>query len=403
MSVLLCQRWAAPALVVLAAACGTDPVSPSVESSFVLTPGAGDGQIGRADRPLASPLEVTVTRDGRPAAGVSVIWHTVDGILEPGGSTDDRGVATAVWTLPRRPGNMRATARIDQSSTSPAVFRSEARLPALQKVAGDRQVGTVAEDLPEQLAVQVTWEGQPLAGESVTFSFLPLPVTTGPDGIAEATWKAGIVAGQSEATARISGLQSPSVRFSATLIPGPLATLELRAAVPGDALYWAHGSPLRFFVSAMDAYRNLIADVPHTWSLVAGTGTIVGTSATELGYGYVEVTPAADYAGDIRVRAASNGVEVTSNPSRFAHFLFADPAGWGDVVGPPGVAVPVGTTVRWAHLGYEEHRLAPKGGFVSGILTAHGSVFEQSFTTAGVHHWICVVHDWETFTIEVTP
>lgn len=391
------------AALALTASCGTDPADPFVPPapSFTMTPESGSEQAGRAEQPLPAPLQVRVRRDGVPAAGIPVMWHTLDGSLAPSGVTDAEGLAVAAWTLPPRGGRMRASARIEQNAEA-VVFYAESGLPRILKLAGDKQTAAAGTALPQTLQVQVTWEGEPLAGEEVRWSFHPTPVLTGPDGIASATWSVGGTAGEQQASAVVGRLRNPIVYFTATVTPGPVASIEMHRAWE-DVRYWTHGSQIRFFVTARDAYGNTVADAPLTWSLAAGTGEHAGTGTSVGGMAYVDVTPAADYFGDIRVRAAANGIEVVSEPSRHAHFIFADPTGWGDIVYPSSITVRSGTTVRWAHLGLEEHRVGPKGSIPNFILSQYGSVVERPFTTPGVIEWSCAVHEWESFTIVIEP
>ena len=391
------------AALALTASCSTDSVDPSAPPapSFAITPESGSEQAARAEQPLPAPIQVRVRRDGVPVAGIQVMWHTLDGSLAPSGVTDAEGLAAAAWTLPPRGGRVRATARIEENA-EPVVFFAEALLPRLLKVGGDKQTTAAGQALPQPLQVQVTWEGEPLAGEEVRWSFHPTPVLTGPDGIASVAWPVGGAAGDQQASAMVGRLRNPVVYFTATVTPGPVASIEMQPAW-GNVRYWTHGSQVRFFVTARDAYGNAVDDAPVTWSLAAGAGEHVGASAGFGGMAYVDVTPAADYFGDIRVRAAANGVEAISDPSRHAHFVFANPTGWGDVANPSSITVRSGTTVRWAHLGSEEHRVGPRGSIPNFILSQYGGLVERPFTTPGVIEWSCAVHEWESFTIVIEP
>jgi hypothetical protein len=399
-------RAAFASLTILAAACGGDPVGPLAApgaSSLVLTPVSGADQVGLAARPLAGPLQVRVEHGGAPAAGVQVVWHTTNGSLEPSGVTDARGTATAVWTLPPREGSVRATARL--AGQEAIVFRAEAQFPEVQVAGGNGQEGTVGEVLAQPLQVQVTWQGEPLPGEAVRWSFLTAPVLTGADGIASAIWTLPTTAGTSRATATIGNQQEPMAYFTATGAPGPVARLESAESQSMEPQFdngngtWSHISGFRFHVYARDAYGNLIKGLPVAWSIVTGEGTSEGTGTDDGGLAYVSVTPAAGYAGDIRVRAVAGGAEVLSDAYHYAHFILR---------GEPGepvtsaVTVTPGTTVRWVLYGSDPHLLGPPGG-ATARLEYWGAVVAQPFTVIGVHEWVCANHGQEKFTIVVAP
>jgi hypothetical protein len=402
-------RAALASFALVAVSCSTDPVGPpgTPEPSFVLTPASGGGQTGRADRPLASPLRVAVTRDGAPAAGVPVVWYTEDGIVQPSGVTDAQGIATAAWTLPRRAGPVNATARIDGAAAVPAHFRAEAWFPEIEKVSGDRQTGVVGETLPEPFQVRVTRHGVPLAGEPVRWSFLPDPVLTGPDGIASAVFPVGGLAGFRVATVKIDLLMSPSTYFTATATPGPLASVRIepiRVIWGGSATYWSQGIPLDFSVTAYDSHGNALKDVPIAWSITGGSGTLGATVVTGLeGRVAVRVTPEEGYRGEIAVRAAADGIEPASLPYRYTHFMILDGDGWGDYLDRSSVNVERGEVVRWVNEGLETHALAPATVSEAATVLLPGATFERAFTADGSHEWICTHHDWEKFTITVAP
>ena len=409
MSRLRPLRAALAAFALLAVSCSTDPVGPpgAPEPSFVLTPMSGGGQTGRADRLLASPLRVAVTRDGAPAAGVQVTWYTEDGIVQPSGVTDAEGIATAAWTLPRRAGPVNTTARIDGAAAIPAHFRAEAWFPEIEKVSGDRQTGVVGETLPEPFQVRVTRDGVPLAGEPVRWSFLPDPVLTGPDGIAAAAFPVGGLAGFRVATVKIDLLVSPSTYFTATAHPGPLASVRIeriRAVWGGSATYWSQGMPLDFSVTAYDAYGNALKDVPIAWSITGGSGTLGATVVTGAeGRVAVRATPEEHHRGEIAVRAAADGVEPASAPYLYTHFIILDADGWGDYLNRSSVTVDQGEAVRWVNEGIETHAVMPATGGEAATILLPGAVVARTFAAAGTYEWICTHHDWERFTITVAP
>ncbi len=397
-------RAGAAGFVLLLAAC-SDPAGPpdAPPADLTLSPGSGGNQDGRADRPLPEPLQVRVLRDGEPAAGVPIAWHTTDGALESSGATDAEGFATAVWTLPRRGGPAVARAQLANDEGTPVFFRAQAWLPELEIVGGDAQRGTVGEPLSQPLEVRVTREGIPLAGEAVEFSFLSVPVFTGPDGLASASWTLTTVAGTKYGSARIAGLPDPAASFSATAIAGPLMRLDMNLAA-NSLRFWSTGSKLVVHVAARDTYGNLIRNVPVSWSLTSGKGTLAapGISGPEA-TAFVEVTAGDDYAGDISVQAVAVGAEAVSAQYQYSHFMFYGSGWWYDWLSESTITVTPGATVRWVHNGVDPHVIGPAGGAADGMLLQRGAVVERSFSTAGVHTWICTQHDWETFTIVVSP
>ena len=92
---------------------------------------SGTGQGGAPAEPLAEPLVVRVTRDGQPAAGVSVAFQASAGQLDADArTTDAAGRAEVRWTLPADGGAIagaRVTAQV-AGSAAPAVTFAARRL-----------------------------------------------------------------------------------------------------------------------------------------------------------------------------------------------------------------------------------------------------------------------------------
>jgi plastocyanin len=60
---------------------------------------SGDKQVGVAGKPLEQDFRALVTRDGKPAAGVTVYWTTMQGSLNPTtGVTGADGISASRWT-----------------------------------------------------------------------------------------------------------------------------------------------------------------------------------------------------------------------------------------------------------------------------------------------------------------
>jgi plastocyanin len=368
---------------------------------------SGSGQEGRADRQLALPLQVRVSRDGLPVGGIEVAWETEDGALAATGASDADGLASARWTLPPRNGQVQARARLTDPDGAEAVFTAVAWFPLIEKVSGDLQTGTVGETLPHPLQVRVTRNGAPLFGERVQWSFLPEGVLSGPDGIASVPWTLGSSAGSELATVKIDLMVGPAAFFTAIANPGPLAVLRLepvKSFMGGSATYWAPALPLNFRITAEDAYGNSLKDIPVAWSISGGTGHAGAVAVTGFeGNVAVEVTPEAGHRGAITVSAVADGAEPASVAYRHADFIFLDADGWGDYLNTNSVTVEPGATIRWFNEGLEAHSLAPAAAAETATVIARGALFEHAFAGAGTYEWTCTRHDWEKFTIIVGP
>ena len=61
--------------------------------------GSGDKQVGVAGKPLDQDFRARVTRDGKPAEGVTVYWTTGQGSMNPTSDlTDADGISSSRWT-----------------------------------------------------------------------------------------------------------------------------------------------------------------------------------------------------------------------------------------------------------------------------------------------------------------
>lgn len=86
----------------LVAACGAGdrqapgPVDLIIEKAPT---NSGNKQVGVAGHPLDRDFRARVTRDGKPAEGVTVYWTTMQGSLSPvTGLTDADGISASRWT-----------------------------------------------------------------------------------------------------------------------------------------------------------------------------------------------------------------------------------------------------------------------------------------------------------------
>jgi plastocyanin len=86
----------------LLGACGPEDRQAPSTADFVIDKApevSGDKQVGVAGEPLPEDLRARVTRDGRPAAGVTVYWTTMQGTMDPPEAvTDAEGISGSRWT-----------------------------------------------------------------------------------------------------------------------------------------------------------------------------------------------------------------------------------------------------------------------------------------------------------------
>jgi plastocyanin len=110
-------------------ACGSEDRQAPTIADFVLEKAPidhGDEQVGIAGQPLEQDLRARVTRDGKPAEGVTVYWTTMQGTMNPATDlTDADGISGSRWT------------------TDGSVYTQQEAFASLEPVTGPRAPGTV--------------------------------------------------------------------------------------------------------------------------------------------------------------------------------------------------------------------------------------------------------------------
>ncbi len=106
----------------------------------------------------------------------------------------------------------------DDTSPNPSRVITKA-----QTKSGDQQTGSVGVALIDELRVQVTLNGEPEAGVTVTWSTAtgtldPTSSQTDANGIAVTSWTLGPTAGSQTATATLSGATGSPLSFTATAV-----------------------------------------------------------------------------------------------------------------------------------------------------------------------------------------
>jgi endoglucanase len=178
--------------------------------------------------PLADTIAVKVLdRNGNPVPGVAVRFAVTagGGSVSPGSATSDQqGMARAVWTLGMQPGPNTLTASVERGA-DPVQFSATARWGPERQVAvvsGSAQRMPRGCALPEPLLVRVTEaQGAPVSGAKVFFAagegarVAPEVASTDAQGIARAIWTLGATPGEQRATASIATEGRPTATFMA--------------------------------------------------------------------------------------------------------------------------------------------------------------------------------------------
>lgn len=237
--------------------------------------------------PVAPAVRVTDPH-GYPVQGVRVDWTIEAGqgeLRQPYSFTNSSGIATNLWRLGTQAGVQVLRASILGGSKS--VTLSAEALPdepaQLRIISGDAQQGSVTETLAEPFLVRVEdVHGNPVPGTVVRWT-----VTSGSgklsrslsatdvDGHATSTLALGTEAGEVTVEARLDEVGSVSpVVFKTFANPGPVAEL---VRVSGDGQLGFEGDTLAesLVVQVLDAHGNAIPEVPLSWRVGAGTGTIL--------------------------------------------------------------------------------------------------------------------------------
>jgi plastocyanin len=282
------------------------------------------------------------------------------------------------------------------------------------KVSGDEQVAIVGQALTDPLVVQVTSDGAPSAGTTVTWSTTspggaldPSSSVTDANGMASTGWALGTVSGRQSTTATLSG--GSLTTFMATAL-ADAATAVTKAS--GDEQIAEVGSQLALPVQARvtDQHGNGVQGIAVGWAATGGTVSSPSVTSDAAGLSSVTVT-AGGAVGPIVITAtavalsgspltfnatavvtgtapATAAVTVSNNLFRSNRNATTNPA-------VDTVAVDGTVTWTWVNTGITTHSVASEGSpsFTSSeLLTTPGQSYSFTFVAPGTYQYTCAVH-----------
>jgi hypothetical protein len=290
------------------AAFSATAIASTAAASMVLA--SGDGQRGRVNTTLTSPLVVTVINaSGNPVAGVPATFAIVDTPAGASGQrltalqalTDSLGHATTSLTLGSRPGVYRIAATSAGLAGSPIVFTATAEVGAaasLVFVSGNNQIGVAGTTLAQPFIVTVLdGAGNAVPGATVIFAVDSIPlgasgqffngassvaVTTDSLGVVSVSFTLGDKAGIYRVTAVSSGLSgSPIVfRVTATIAGGAVSIVYTAGDRQTAPILTDLVHPL--IVTVLSASGSPIAGQPVTFALDSIPAGAIGQTITPI-------------------------------------------------------------------------------------------------------------------------
>jgi adhesin/invasin len=265
----------------------------------------GGGETVTVNTAVTTAPAVRVTDQfGNAVAGASVTFAVASGGGSLGGpsvvATDTAGIARSpAWTIGTAVGANTLTATATGLTGSPITFTATgtaAVASLMVKFAGDGQAALPGTAVSINPAVRVTDQfGNPIAGVSVTFAVAPGSGSLGgPGGTVTDTggvamspvWTLESVAGTNTLNATATGL--PTVTFTAEGLAST-ATRIVRQA--GDSQSAVVGTTLAAYsVLVTDDSLNPVANVPVSWAVTSGGGTIVPSQSMTNALGIATAT-----------------------------------------------------------------------------------------------------------------
>ena len=281
---------------------------------------SGDNQEGLPGETLANPFVVEVgDRHGDPLGGAQVTFTVTAG----GGTltvttmeTDNAGRAESKLTLGPNAGTNSVSVSASGTDASEIFSAEGVRTPhAILKISGDDQRGLPGARLTNPFVVEVQDEDDvALEGVPVTFAVTAgdgtlhtTSTTTDADGRAESRLTLGGKPGTNTVRVAVEGIAQPETFTAEGIrVPRQLSIIsgDDQEGFPGETL----SNP--FVVEVRDQFDEPLADVPVTFAVTLGAGTLTATNAKTDGNGKAQSELILDpNAGTNLVSVSVSGIE----------------------------------------------------------------------------------------------
>lgn len=274
---------------------------------------SGDGQSGSPGDTLA-PLVIEVSVDGQPLSGEPVSWSvspaSAASLAAAQGSTGADGRASNTLTL-NETGSIEVTAALGDGSSVSFSIESVALVGALTALSGDGQSALPGDTLAP-FQVQVTGNGEPLAGRNVIWTLSPPGVGTLAAGNSTTSDGAGLsgntltltAPGPAQVTAEVAEIGSVTFNVAAATPSNTAISIisgNNQIAVPGAEL-----APL---VVALNADGSPLAGIEVSWQVSpAGAAVLATALSSSNADGRASNTLSLTAAGPVEVVASAAGI-----------------------------------------------------------------------------------------------
>ena len=319
----------------LSAATFSATGNPGAADSITLN--AGNAQTDTVKATLAAYAVRVADQYGNGVPATTVTWGASGGgSITPTSPTNSAGIATATRVLGTVAGPQGATATVSGLIGSPVSFSATATHGAaatILKFAGDGQSATAGSTVANAPTAKVVDQfGNAVSAVNVTFavtagggSVVPTtPIPTDTAGKAAVTsWTLGPGAGTNNDTLTASAPGLASARFVASGLSGAAKNLLYQS---GAAQTDTIGASLATYsVRVTDSLGNGVQNIPVSWVVTAGGGSITPSSQTDVN-GFASATRVLGNAAGVDSATASVGGLIGS-PQRFgASALHGNPS-----------------------------------------------------------------------------